>query len=335
MHRSFADRGIAVYTSTLKLQSTRFNTFPFKAFRQDFRRVTPCVRLILLFSLALLIPVASASSDSPSEGAGAAAWKLAQSDPAALVRKTAQNELQHSYGHRHPSRYLLRKKTQNTDTTKEIVETANGDVARLVATGGRRLPTSREQMELQRLHTLDAHPEMEKHRHASESHDAARVTSILRLLPDAFLYRNGGVIHTSNGIAIRLTFSPNPRFTPPSLESRIMTGIRGEIWIDPADLRIVRMQGHIFRDVDFGWGILGTIYPGGTMRIEQTKTADCGWRLTRLNLNLQGKELLFKSLNIVLAETAWDYHPVPDNWKYTDAIRWLLQMPAIPADQLK
>jgi hypothetical protein len=319
----------------VKLQSTRFSTSAFKAFHEDFRRVSFCVRWILLFGLALLVPVASAASNSPSEDAGAAAWKLAQSDPVALVRKTAQNELQHSYGHRPHARYLLRKKTRNIDTTKEIVETANGDVARLIAVGGQHLSTSREQMELRRLHTLAAHPEMEKHRHTSESHDAARVTSILRLLPDAFLYRNGGMVHTSNGIAIRLTFSPNPRFTPPSMESRMMTGIRGEIWIDPADLRIVRMQGHIFRDVDFGWGILGTIYPGGTMRIEQTKTADSGWRLTRLDLNLQGKELLFKSLNIVLAETAWDYHPVPDNWKYTDATRWLLQMPAIPADQLK
>jgi len=58
-----------------------------------------------------------------------------------------------------------------------------------------------------------------------------------------------------------MTFEPNPHFSPPTLESRILTGIRGEIWIDPTDLRVVRIEGHLFREVEYGWGILGTLYP--------------------------------------------------------------------------
>ena len=37
---------------------------------------------------------------------------------------------------------------------------------------------------------------------------------------------------------------------------------------------------------------------------------------------------MLKSLNIVVDETATDYHFVPKGWKYTDAIDWLLKMPA-------
>jgi hypothetical protein len=56
--------------------------------------------------------------------------------------------------------------------------------------------------------------------------------------------------------------------------------------------------------------------------------------LAHLTLNLAGKELLFKALHIQLDEFATDYHPVPSEWKYTDAIQWLLQMPINPAAQI-
>ena len=47
----------------------------------------------------------------------------------------------------------------------------------------------------------------------------------------------------------------------------------GEIWIDPVKLRVVRLEGHLQQDVDFGWGILGRLNKGGWIVIEQ---ADVG-----------------------------------------------------------
>lgn len=259
------------------------------------------------------------------------AWTLAKSDPHALMQAAIENELKNSYGHRQPVRYLLRKKTRNTDTTKEIVETGQGDVARLVAIDNKPLTAKQGQTELQRLHDLASDSAAQEHRHRNEERDAARVTSVMRLLPDAFINHFVGPVQTPNGTAIRMSFAPNPHFSPPTLESRVLTGIRGEIWIDPTDLRIVRIEGRLFRPVDYGWGILGTLYPGGTIGLEQVKTPECGWRLSRLTLKMTGKELMFKSLHVLVDETATDYRPVPAGWKYTDAIDWLLHMPEIPA----
>src|ERR1700751_1144651 len=53
------------------------------------------------------------------------------SEPVALVRRAAQNELNSSNGG-HPYRYQLHKVDDNKITTKEIVETKEGDVARLI-----------------------------------------------------------------------------------------------------------------------------------------------------------------------------------------------------------
>ena len=283
----------------------------------------------LLFILTFATSWADAQSEAPAGTPNSSAWKLAKSDPHALVQAAIDNELKNSYGHRPPARYLLRKKTRNTDTTKEIVETSQGGVARLVAIHNQPLNATQTQTELQRLQELASDPATQQHRHHSEERDAARITSVMRLLPEAFINHFEGSVEAPNGTAIRMTFEPNPHFSPPTLESRILTGIRGEIWIDPTDLRVVRIEGHLFREVDYGWGILGTLYPGGTIRIEQVKTPECGWQLSHLVLNMTGKELMLKSLRVVVDETANDYHPVPPEWKYTDAINWLLHMAEI------
>ncbi len=284
----------------------------------------------LLFTLTFGCSWAWGQSELPVNAANSSAWNLAKSDPHAFVQAAIENELKNSYGHGSPVRYLLRKTTRNTDTTKEIVETSQGGVARLVALHNQPLNATQTQTELQRLHKLASDPAAQQHRLRSEERDAARIAAIMRLLPDAFLNQFEGSVETPNGAAIRMTFVPNPHFSPPSFESRILTGIRGEIWIDPTDLRVVRIEGHIFRTVDYGWGILGILYPGGAIDIEQVETPECGWQLAHLSLNMKGKALMLKSLRVAVDETATDYHLVPVGWKYTDAIQWLLHMPGIP-----
>lgn len=287
-----------------------------------------CVRARYIPYVALLVALlgcwmqATAHSTSTEN---AAAWALARSNPQGLVRQAVKNELAKSGDASLPVRFRVRKITRDTDTTKEIVQTTDGGVARLVAIKGRPLSPSAEQKEIERLHALAADPSIQAHRRKSEMKDAERVRKFTRLLPQAFLYRYAGGIQTRNGTLIRLRFSPNPKFSPPDFASRVVTGIHGEVWIDPEDVRIVRIDSQFFRKVDFGWGILGVLYPGGTMQLEQSKTPKCGWRLTRLSLHLTGRELLFKSVDISIEETIGGYEPVPRGWSYRDAVRWLLQ----------
>ena len=112
----------------------------------------------LLFILTFATSWADAQSEAPAGTPNSSAWKLAKSDPHALVQAAIDNELKNSYGHRPPARYLLRKKTRNTDTTKEIVETSQGGVARLVAIHNQPLNATQTQTELQRLQELASDP---------------------------------------------------------------------------------------------------------------------------------------------------------------------------------
>lgn len=225
-------------------------------------------------------------------------------------------------------RYRLRKISAKSDTTKEIVETADGAVARLLALHGVPLTPEQNKLEENRLEAVVSDPAIERHRRKSEQRDTNRVEEIMRLLPEAYQYRFAGSVSTEYGRAIRLTFFPNPKFSPPDLMSRVLKGIQGELWVYPEDFRVVRLQGSSFRNVDYGWGLLGTLDKGGTVLLEQAKTRDCGWQLAHLVLQLRGKALLLKPVRISVNETASDYHPIPRNWTYKDAAHWLLDRSA-------
>jgi hypothetical protein len=218
------------------------------------------------------------------------------------------------------------------DTTKDIIETEQGDVARLIAIHNRPLTPEANQAELDRLNTLAQHPEIQEHRHQRELKDAARVERLMRLLPDAFLYRDQGTTpcpagaapsRTGEGSCHHLSFSPNPGFEPPDVEANIFRGLAGELWIDQAQERLTRLDAHVIADVDFGWGILGKLDKGGTIQLEQSDIGGGDWELTSLKLNLKGKALMLKSLDIQLTEQASHFSQVPAGTDYRKAIELL------------
>jgi hypothetical protein len=266
---------------------------------------------ILGFILLSLAPAALSSQD-----------QAAAIDPTALVRRATNNRLDAHRSHR-PLRYLLRKTDSQRDTTKDIIETSDGDVARLVAINGQPLSAEANQAELERLNNLASHPEIQEHRHQREQKDAARVDRLMRLLPDAFLYRLEGMADCAGAPCYRLSFSPNPRFAAPDLEASIFHGMAGEIWIDQAQERLSRLDAHLIASVDFGWGILGKLDKGGTILLEQTDIGGHDWELTALTVNLRGKALMMKSLSIQIAEQATQFSPVPPGVDYRRAIQML------------
>lgn len=296
--------------------------------RRDGWRTAAFVLVFAVLGIAAIgqnVPGDEQGNSAPdSQNQAAASWKLAQSDPGELVRRASQNELANINGDSEFFRFRVRKTDRKSDTTREVVQTRDGGVARLIAVDGHPLSAEAERKELLRLRELEADSDKERHRREGERKDASRVAKFTRLLPQAFLYRYAGQAQTPDGPIIRLEFTPNPKFSPPDLASRVMAGIQGEVWIDPEQVRIAHIQGKIFREVEFGWGILGVLYPGGAMLVDQSNTPECGWQLTRLSLHLKGKELIFKPIDISLEERAGDYHRVPEDWSYRDAIRWLL-----------
>jgi hypothetical protein len=259
---------------------------------------------------------------------------LASAQPAALTPAQAQalidralaNELKAAEDSSHPMRYVLRKTTPRLATIKEIFETRDGEVALLVSANGQPLSEADAQKEQARLDALLENPGMQRHRKQAEDADAARALKVLRALPSAFLYQYAGAMDTPAGTMERYTFKPNPGFTPPDLETEVLTAMSGEIRIDPANERVTHLEGRLEEDVDFGWGILGRLNKGGWITIDQANVGGDAWRTVHLQMSMSGR-VFFRTRVFDATEEQTQYAPLPVGLDYAKAIEMMRTTP--------
>jgi hypothetical protein len=269
-------------------------------------------RLLLCVGLPLFLTAHSASSHRA----------LAQTPDVLIVKQALAAELRSAQDTQHPMRYRLHKASPRLSTTKDIFETKDGAVARLLAINGKPLSASEEEKEQARLNALLLEPNRQRHRKQSEEEDLGRVTKVLRALPEAFVYHyvESGVGPT--GAVEKFSFEPNPNFDPPDLETQALTAMAGEIWIDRAQLRVARLEAHLERDVDFGWGILGRLYKDGWIVIEQNDVGNNQWRIVRFQMVMSGR-IIVKTKSFDTTEEESLFTPVPLGMGYSQAIQML------------
>jgi len=227
----------------------------------------------------------------------------------------------------HPMRYLLHRSTPRLTSTKDIIETKDGDVARLLSVNDAPLAPADDQQELARLATLAANPSLQKHRKDNEEGDAGIVLKLLRMLPNAFQYQYAGTVNGPSGPVHRFTFRPNPRFEPPDLETQALTAMSGELRVDAAQERVIRLEGHLLQDTSYGWGILGKLNKGGWVVLEQEDVGDKQWRIVNVQLEMTLR-VLFKTRIINTTEQMSRFAPVPTGMDYRQAIQMLRSGPA-------
>ena len=249
--------------------------------------------------------------------------------PAELVRATVKNEVAAANSNAAKHMFCSRKKTPRGSQIHLYVETNDAMAGMLIATNGQPLNAQQQQGEINHLNWLMGSPEQLRKKRAREKEDAERTLRIVKALPDAFQYEYAG---TEDGTVdlgkagtqlARLKFTPNPSYSPPSHVEQVLMGMRGYLLIDTSALRIARIDGTLFRDVSFGWGIIGHLDKGGHFRVQQADVGDGSWEVTQMNLNMSGKILLFKGISIVSDETISDFRRVPETLTFPQGVKLL------------
>src|SRR5580704_15645697 len=186
-----------------------------------------------------------------------------QIPPSQLVREVVYNELHDHESHGY-WRYVTEKHTQQGTRVEDQIETADGTVSWLVQSDGQPPAWRAGESEDERLNHL-IHSEADRARlRQAHMDDERRIGRILALLPDAFLYDS---VDAENG-CWRLRFRPNPQYPAQTVESRIFHAVSGELWIDARTKHLVRLEGQLQSNIDFGFGILGRLNKGGWFCLE-------------------------------------------------------------------
>jgi hypothetical protein len=252
--------------------------------------------------------------------------KQPETPPGDLVRQVVAQEVAAANKADVKHMFRSRKQIPKGSQTRLYVETNEALAGMLVAINDQPISAQQRQQEEGHLAWLINNPDQLRKKHAREKEDAERSLRVVKALPDAFRYEYAALESGDSELGnpgdqmVRLKFIPNPAYSPPSRVEQVLEGMQGYLIIDATARRLARIDGTLFRDVSFGWGIVGRLDKGGHFRVQQADVGDGSWDITAISLKMTGKILMFKGLSIISDETFSDFHRVPANLTFAKAV---------------
>ena len=256
-----------------------------------------------------------------------------QISPKQWATDASLNELKAlDYGHSY-LRYRIHSRDAKGDQVRDVIQSKDGAVARLIMKEGRALTPEEDTAEHERLQAmLDSPAAFAKHV-KGDATGKRMGSDLIKLMPDAMIFtytpgqpqRASRTPHADDAPEIVLDFKPNPDWTAPNMTADALTGLEGRAWIDPRTHYLTRMEVKVFRGVNFGFGVFAHIYPGGHLTFEQTRVNDQRWMFTRFteHVNLR---VLVKTLKEDSDIEGSLFAPVPE-MSYQQAVHLLLETP--------
>lgn len=234
------------------------------------------------------------------------------SDPAALtvVRAAVQAELNAERTDKTPWQYRDHDIQPGKDATYEVVETPRGDLKRLLELNGQALTGDGARKEAERMRHYVGSPEEQAHSRKMAESDDKQAREFLGMLPEAFVW----TVVSQTPQAVSLRFHPNPDFTPPDAQSRVLSVMAGQMVVARDGNRIQSLRGTLTDDVKFGFGLFGKIDRGGTFNVERRELAPGKWQITETHVHIGGHALLFKTIGQQEddVKTEWKPSTAPD-----------------------
>lgn len=275
-------------------------------------------------AFALSIPPAESVAAAGDTNVPAKQWAIA----------CARNEIQAIQYSGSYLRYRVHLVNSKGDQTRDVIESRDGTVARLIARDNRPLSTEEDAAEHQRLNDMLGSPAAFARHIRGDVSGKKNAVDLLQVVSDAMIFsyaagqpQRGGDVGRRGGEAeIVLDFKPDPRWVPPSMMAEALTGLEGRLWIDSRTQHLMAMEATIFQSVNFGYGVFAHIYPGGKLALEQVHVGDQRWIFSHFVQHVTFRAMMVKTIREDAEVRGSDFAAVPA-MKYQDAIKLLLATP--------
>jgi hypothetical protein len=236
-----------------------------------------------------------------------------------LASVVVQNELKAEAEDKSLWKYRDLEQKDGKVELREVVETKDGEVHRVLALDGQPLTGKRREQENERLQNVLTHPDRFREQQKDRVHDAEQSRKLLEMLPEAFRYQYAG---TRDGDII-LRFRPNPAFHPSDHEGEVFHHMEGTLLVDRRLNRMAGLEGTLTSPVKFWGGVLGHLDQGGTFIFRQKDVGAGHWEMTDLSVQMNGKALFLKTIAVREKEVHSDFHQLPETTTLKQAANFL------------
>jgi hypothetical protein len=268
---------------------------------------SPVLTLIATVTLAGLVQAAAPSEAQSQAAPSAAAQAQPLSDDEIRVRTQKLLANQHTDDdalelydrvERHIDRTGGANPRTIDDKTYRVVPTGMGNTKILLREQGKPLDPSAYATQLQTLESLlktMANPDDPKAkaalaRYQKRMHERAQfVDAASEAYTAKWVARE-----TWNGRECDvIALDPDPKFQPRSMFQDAFAHTTAKLWVDRQTIQIVHAEAHVTSDISFGGGILGKLYRGSVVSMDQAEMAPGIWLPTHYQYDFAGRKFLF------------------------------------------
>lgn len=209
-----------------------------------------------------------------------------------LVQQVINNELAYNQSDHSHWMYVDSYASPGKKLVKLVIQTKEATVSKTVLMNGRPLTSAEKQADQAKMESIVNDPSVRAKQKKNSEHDDQQVVSLMKMLPEGFLWTKTG----ESNDEVTLSYKPNPAFQPPTYAARVFAAMAGTMVVDAKEKRLKVFSGKLIREVDFGWGLIGKIQPGGTFHVIHSEVAPGKWEVTETHVHINGRILFFKSL---------------------------------------
>ena len=202
---------------------------------------------------------------------------------------------------------------------ERTIETVDGDVSELLSVDGHAPVGAEKTKNDKALHELLKSAQAREAMHTATTTENSDAAALMRVLPKMFLLDDRG---QTDGVET-IAFKPDPAFQPQSLEQRAIHGMSGTFYVERKSMRLTEIDAVVAEQVQFGYGILGTLDKGGTYTLRRVEVGPGVWKTKYTKIDLNGRVALFKAINKQSEESKSGWRPVPSDTSVLQALSML------------
>jgi hypothetical protein len=211
-----------------------------------------------------------------------------------LVRRatsTMQADWGAAPGYAFVQRDVTTSKGMTTRKTHRVFMIAGSDYYRPIAIDDVPLSADQQKLELESLkQEVDRRRQEtpEEAQQRSEQYRKLRQQNgiLLNEFTMAFDFSLAGEEIINGHAAYVLNASPRPSYRPPNRTARILTGMRGRLWIDKESFHWVKAEAEVLKPVPV-LGLFAKVLPETRMDLEMTPVTDSVWLVSRFAVDMR------------------------------------------------
>lgn len=180
-----------------------------------------------------------------------------------------------------------------------MVKTSDLIIGKLISVGNVPVSQNQQEKEDQRLQQLLTNSRQQDQQRRDQQKLEDQMRGLIQAMPTAFQFAETQTERGPDGKnLVHFTFQPAPDFKPANIDLELLRGLAGTMVIDATRKQILQIQAHLFRDVDFGWGILVHLNKGGTFLLEREPADGEAENIRNFSMTVSGRILLLKKFDM-------------------------------------